>query len=379
LNLSIRTLDSLQDVPATEWNNLVPDDNPFLRHEFLYGLEQYKCLDNHGWYPAHILAWSDGTLVGALPLYIKTNSIGEFVFDWSWADAYEQAGRQYYPKLVSAIPFTPVTGPRCLVNQHTANSQDVSKQIYFAARKFAEDSGVSGLHYLFPDEAECLLLAADGLLKRKACQYLWFNHHYHDFEEFLQTLNSKKRRQLKKERRTLLDAGIKLEILHGNEITPRHWAIYHQFYTSTFYRKWGEPRFTLPFFESLSRTLPDATLLFMALYQNEYIAGAFAMRGTETLYGRHWGCNSQFQFLHFELCYYQTIDYCIQHGLKKLDAGVQGEHKISRGFVPVTTWSVHWIANEQFRCAIQNFLEQEQQYIEDYMNELSTHLAYKAV
>ena len=379
MSLSIHKIESLQDVPATDWNNLVPDDNPFLRHEFLAGLERYKCLDEHGWYPAHILAYTGDKLAGALPLYIKTNSVGEFVFDWSWAEAYEQTGRQYYPKLVSAIPFTPVTGPRCLVNQQTINKGEISKQIYNAARQFAEDSNISSLHYLFPDEVEQLQLASDGLLIRKACQYFWFNHHYQDFGEFLQTLNSKKRKQLKMERRTIINTGIELEILHGAEITSRHWAIYHQFYRSTFYRKWGDPRFTLPFFESLSRTMPDATLLFMAKYKNEYVAGAFAMKGTETLYGRHWGCNNQFKFLHFELCYYQTIEYCIQHGLKKLDAGVQGEHKISRGFVPATTWSAHWIANEQFRSAVQDFLDREQQYIEGYMNELSTHLAYKSI
>ena len=367
----------MQDVPAKEWNKLVPDDNPFLRHEFLAGLEQYNCLDDHGWYPAHMLAYASGELIGALPLYFKSNSVGEFVFDWSWADAYERAGRQYYPKLVSAIPFTPVTGPRCLVKPDAKNKNEICKEIYAYTKQFAIESNVSGLHYLFPEETECKSLSNEGLLIRKACQYHWFNRDYHDFEEFLKTLNSKKRKQIKKERRSVLDAGIEIEVLRGDEITSHHWTVYHQFYGSTFYRKWGEPRFTLPFFESLGKSLPEAVLLFLAKHQNEYVAGAFAMKGKETLYGRHWGCNSQFRFLHFELCYYQTIDYCIKHGLKKLDAGVQGEHKISRGFVPVSTWSAHWIANQQFRDAIQNFLKHEQHYIDEYMKELSTHLAYK--
>jgi len=380
LNLSIRKVETLQDVPATEWNKLVPEDNPFLRHEFLAGLERYKCLDDHGWYPAHILAYANDELVGALPLYFKTNSIGEFVFDWSWADAYERAGGQYYPKLVSAVPFTPVTGPRCLIKPDAQNKDEICKEIYTYAKQLAEEADVSGLHYLFPDDSECKILNNDeDLLIRKACQYHWFNHDYHDFDEFLQTLNSKKRKQIKKERRSLLDADIEIEILCGNEITSHHWAVYQQFYNSTFYRKWGEPRFTLPFFESLGRNLPESTLLFLARHQNEYIAGAFAMKGTKSLYGRHWGCYSQYRFLHFELCYYQTIDYCIKHDLNKLDAGVQGEHKISRGFVPVTTWSAHWIADEQFRDAIRNFLKYEQHYIDEYMKELSTHLAYKSV
>jgi hypothetical protein len=378
LNLSIRKIQALRDISATEWNNLVPEDNPFLRHEFLAGLEQYKCLDDHGWYPAHVLAYASGELIGALPLYFKTNSIGEFVFDWSWADAYERAGGQYYPKLVSAIPFTPVTGPRCLVKPDAQNKDEICKEIYTYAKQFAIESNVSGLHYLFPDESECKLLNDDGLLIRKACQYHWFNHGYDDFDVFLQTLNSKKRKQIKKERHSIVDANIEIEILRGNEITHRHWEIYHQFYSSTFYRKWGEPRFTLPFFKSLGANLSESVLLFLAKHQNEYVAGAFAMRGTDTLYGRHWGCNSQFRYLHFELCYYQTIDYCIKHGLKKLDAGVQGEHKISRGFVPVSTWSAHWIANQQFRDAIRNFLTHEQHYIDEYMKELSTHLAYKS-
>ncbi len=379
MNLSIRKVQTLREIPATEWNSLVPEDNPFLRHEFLAGLEQYKCLDDHGWYPAHMLAYGSEGLVGALPLYFKTNSIGEFVFDWSWADAYERAGGQYYPKLVSAIPFTPVTGPRCLVKPGSPNKDEIRKEIHAHANQFAIESNVSGLHYLFPDEPECRTLNDEGLLIRKACQYHWFNHGYNDFDEFLQTLNSKKRKQIKKERHSIADANIEIEILQGNEITHRHWETYHQFYSSTFYRKWGEPRFTLPFFRSLGKNLSESVLLFLAKYRNEYVAGAFAMRGTDTLYGRHWGCNSQFRYLHFELCYYQTIDYCIRYGLKKLDAGVQGEHKISRGFVPVSTWSAHWIANEQFRDAIQNFLKHEQHYIDEYMKELSTHLAYKSV
>jgi predicted N-acyltransferase len=378
LNLYLREVETLKHVPAKEWNLLVPADNPFLRHEFLAGLEEHRCLDQHGWYPAHILASSGDQLVGALPLYFKTNSIGEFVFDWSWADAYERAGGNYYPKLVSAVPFTPVTGPRCLVRQGAQNRNEICKQIYARARQLAVESNVSGLHYLFPEETESGLLHDEGLLLRKACQYHWHNQNYHDFDEFLQTLNSKKRKQIRKERRHIQEANIEIEILPGDSITSGHWKAYYPFYTSTFYRKWGEPRFTLPFFESLGRNLPESVLLILAKYRNEYVAGVFAMQGTDTLYGRHWGCSSEFRFLHFELCYYQTINYCIEHGLRKLDAGVQGEHKISRGFVPVTTWSAHWIANEQFRNAIGNFLEQERQYIDDYMKELSTHLAYKS-
>lgn len=369
---------SLSGLAAKDWDQFDIAGNPFLEYQFLSQLEQCHCLDGHGWYPSHVILEQDGVLAGVLPLYLKSNSVGEFVFDWNWAEAYHRAGRPYYPKLVSAVPFTPVTGPRFLIRNDCDNADEVRYQLQTAARNYAERSGISGIHYLFPDDPDRHQLAKQGLLLRCACQYYWYNYNYESFDHFLAGLNAKKRKQIKRERNEILDSGIDIEILHGNDITPDHWQDYYRFYASTFSRKWGAPRFTPDFFRSLSRLMADNTLLIMARYNNEYIAGAFAMRGKDTLYGRHWGCSSQYRFLHFELCYYQTIEYCIRHGLQKLDAGVQGEHKISRGFVPVTTWSAHWIADDLFRPAIEHFLSEEKYYVKQYMHELSKHLAYKS-
>lgn len=377
MNQAVKITDSLSGISTEEWNRLNISGNPFLRHEFLSQLEHCLCLDDHGWFPRHIILEQDGVLAGAVPLYLKTNSIGEFVFDWIWADAYHRAGRPYYPKLVSAVPFTPVTGPRLLV-RHDSDNMDKTRNLLLSATiQSAAQSGSSGIHFLFPDETDRLQLENRELLIRRACQYHWYNNGYESFDHFLACLNAKKRKQIKRERKVVLDSGIDIEILHGHDITPRHWDSYYRFYASTFYRKWGVPRFTPDFFQSLARLMPNETLLIMAKQNNEYIAGAFAMRGDDTLYGRHWGCSSRYRFLHFELCYYQTIEYCIRHGLKKLDAGVQGEHKISRGFVPETTWSAHWIADEMFRPAIEQFLCEEKYHVEQYMHELSKHLAYK--
>ena len=372
-------INSLTDIPASQWSQLSGKNNPFLTYEFLTQLEQCRCLDGHGWYPSHITLEQDGVLTGILPLYLKSNSIGEFVFDWSWAEAYQRVGLPYYPKLVSAVPFTPVTGPRFLISEDCDNPDEVRNLLHTAARQYAEQSEISGIHYLFPDEPDRRLLENQGLLLRCACQYHWYNNNYESFDHFLAGLNAKKRKQIKRERSEVLDSGIAIEILQGDDITPGHWQNYYRFYASTFYRKWGAPRLTPDFFHALSSLMPDRTLLIMARYNNEYIAGALAMRGEDTLYGRHWGCSSQYRFLHFELCYYQTIEYCIRHGLNKLDAGVQGEHKISRGFVPVTTWSAHWIADDQFRPAIEHFLSEEKLYVKQYMHELSKHLAYKSI
>ncbi len=377
MKLSVKSIRSLDAIPADAWNQLLNDSNPFLRHEYLAGLEQFKCLEQHGWQPFHIVVYGNNELVGAMPLYIKSNSYGEFVFDWAWAEAYEHAGEQYYPKLVSAIPFAPVTGPRLLINPDSADKSAIQRQIITYAIKLINDKGLSSLHCLFHDQDDYATFKQHKLLQRLACQYHWFNHNYRDFNAFLATLNSKKRKQINRERKSILATNIKIEVLQGVEISNEQWEVFYEFYCSTFYRKWGAPRLTLEFFQYLSKSLPEATLLFLAQQGGQYIAGAYAMRSEHTLYGRHWGCNQQLQNLHFELCYYQTIEYCIKHGLKTLDAGAQGEHKISRGFIPIPTWSAHWVAEPQFRMAIQKFLQQEQPYIEQYMSSLFEHSPYK--
>lgn len=378
MNITVKQIHTLAELSASSWNRLAGDFNPFLNHSFLGGLEQYRCLDGHGWYPCHVIAESGGELAGAMPLYIKTNSTGEFVFDWGWADAYERAGGRYYPKLVSAIPFTPVVGPRLLVRKDITDKSEVMDALYEKARRFARDSQFSGIHVLFPDEPDRERMKYHGMLLREGCQYQWFNNHYTSFDDFLSRLTAKKRKQIKHERKIVRESGIEIEEISGPDITDEHWKMYYEFYRSTFFRKWGEPRLTLDFFRSLSDFMSDSPVLFMARYNGKYVAGAFAMRGTDTLFGRHWGCSGTFRFLHFELCYYRTIEYCIRQGINKLDAGVQGEHKLSRGFIPVRTWSAHWIADGALRDAVAQFLDYEQNAVEDYINDLQYHLAYKA-
>lgn len=368
---------ALMAIPAAAWNRLAVNATPFLRHEFLAGLEQYGCLQGHGWEPAHILAYEGDRLVGALPLYLKSNSYGEFVFDWNWAEAYQRTGRSYYPKLVTAVPYTPVTGPRLLVDADAPAGGQVQQVLVEHALELMRIRGVSSWHCLFPTEKEAANLATQGGLRRLGCQYHWCNAGYGNFDDFLAQLNAKRRKQIRRERREVRETGIIVEVLSGPMISAETWRIYHEFYCSTFHRKWGEPRLTLEFFMHLGRTLPDQTLLFMARKNGVCIAGAFALRDAHMLYGRHWGCRATYRHLHFEVCYYQTIDYCIRQGLRQLNAGAQGEHKISRGFTPVPTWSVHWLREPVFARAVADFLERETKGVQEYMAALEQHSPYR--
>ena len=374
--MRVTVLESLATLDPAIWDGLV-GDHPFLRHGFLHGLEASHCLAPQGWYPQHLLVYDGDALCGALPLYIRDNSYGEFVFDWSWAEAFERAGGRYYPKLVSAVPFSPVSGPRLLLAPHVTDRAAVTRLLIDTALRAVEDNQLSSWHCLFPDEDELPAYDQAGLARRLGCQYHWFNHDYRDFDHFLSALNSKKRKQIKRERRIVADHDVVIEVLTGPEISADHWSIFHRFYCSTFERKWGEPRLTEAFFQSLEQRLPGCAVLIMARAGERYVAGAFAIKSGTTLYGRHWGCNAQFDNLHFELCYYQTIAYCIEHGLTKLDAGAQGEHKLARGFVPVNTWSTHWIREPGFRKAVGDFVRRERQAMEQHILGLSTHVAFK--
>lgn len=373
---SWRIVNDLQTLSLEQWQSLNTKNNPFLSYPFLSGLEQFGCLKKQHWVPAHIIIEENKKLLGLMPLYIKEDSYGEFVFDWAWADAYHHAGREYYPKLVSAIPFTPVSGSRLLVNK-TSDEKIIQNELINAAISCMETSRFSSAHILFPDEREMASLMENSGLKRLTCQYHWFNNDYRDFKDFTDSLTSNKRKKILKERRSIQEAGIEIERLNGHNITHEQWSVFYQFYCTTFYKKWGEPRLTLDFFQHLARKLPDQTLLILAKQDDKYIAGAFAMNDKHTLYGRHWGCNKQIPFLHFELCYYQTIEYTIEKGLKKLDAGVQGEHKLARGFHPVAMPSAHWIRNEDFRRAISDFLNRETVMMQEHIAMLETHLPYK--
>jgi uncharacterized protein len=374
--MRIVTINKLDDVDATAWDQLAGPHNPFLKHAVLAGMERHHCLDGHGWYPSHLLAYADDRLVGALPLYIRDNSYGEFVFDWSWAEAYTRAGGEYYPKLVTAIPFTPVAGPRLLLHSN-AEDQVVASSLIAAAINLANQHSLSSWHCLFPDAEQLALFEHPDLVVREGCQYHWFNHGYASFEDFLTSLNSKRRKEIRRERRELAAANLQFEVLEGPAISPDHWAIFYGFYCDTFDRKWGTPRLTESFFNHLSTNPNSTPVLFLAKDTEGYVAGAFALRGLETLFGRHWGCRAYVKHLHFELCYYQTIQYCITHGLKSLDAGAQGEHKIPRGFTAQKTWSIHWIRDLGFRRAVADFCRRERGHIAHHIEAVDEHSAYR--
>jgi predicted N-acyltransferase len=298
------------------------------------------------------------------------------VFDHAWADAYERAGGRYYPKLVTAVPFTPVAGRRLLLDETAPDAANTAAHLIEGARALAQQLGASSWHCLFPTDAQLPLLEADELLLREGCQYHWYNPGYASFEDFLATLTSKRRKEIRRERREIADSGLSIELLEGREITPAHWAVFHRFYCDTFARKWGEPRLTLPFMRALSTDMPDAPLLLLARDGDDYVAGAFALRGGDTVYGRHWGCSRFVRHLHFELCYYRFIDYCIERGLRHFDAGAQGEHKVPRGFVPIRTWSVHWLRDPGFRRAVADFLRRETIAVDRYVESVAAHTAY---
>jgi len=373
-----KVIESLAEVPVATWNQLNTEAYPFLRHEFLHALEGNGCLgENTGWYPQHIVLYADDNrLLGAMPLYIKDNSFGEFVFDWSWADAYNRHGLEYYPKLVCAIPFTPATGPRLLCAAD-ADREQVIPQLIQAALQLAQQQHCSSLHYLFTHEAEQRLLNQQGLLTRVGCQFHWQNNEYQDFEQFLATLNAKRRKNIRRERRLVKEADIELSVLTGDSATEADWVALHQFYSNTFFERGRLPPLTLNFFCELGQSMGEQLVLAFAGKAGQRVAGAISFCSDTALYGRHWGCLKEYNSLHFELCYYQYLEYCIARGLQRFEPGAQGEHKIWRGFLPTLTYSAHWIAHPSFGTAIADFLRRETPAVKQYASELSEQSPYR--
>ncbi len=351
---------SLDEIPAKEWDLLGAREDPFLRHAFLSALERNDCVgQSFGWYPTHLAVRDDtGRLIGATPLYIKTNSYGELVFDWSWASAYERAGLPYYPKLVAAIPYTPVTGRRLLVHPE-ADAQSVKALMIRATVALAEEHAFSSIHWLFTDEADTAALADAGMMRRLGCQYHWHNNHYADFDQFLTGFQSRKRKKLKRERRRVDEQGITLTTHRADEICESLLETFHRFYLDTFEKKAGIPTLSLGFFKDIARTMGEDIVLVVAHYEGRPVAGAINFKGPDALYGRYWGCEREFHSLHFETCYYRGIDYSIAQGLQRFEPGAQGEHKIGRGFLPTPTWSAHWIRDARFHDAIEDFCRRE--------------------
>jgi predicted N-acyltransferase len=365
--LTANVIDRIDAVPAAEWdalsgNGAAGPDNPFLRHAFLKALEDSGSVGRKtGWLPQHlILADESGALQAASPMYVKGHSQGEYIFDHGWADAFERAGGQYYPKLQVAVPFTPVPGPRLLTRGADA---DVREALIGALRSVAEQSQLSSLHVTFCTEEEAASMHEAGFLHRIGVQYHFENPGYESFDDFLGALASRKRKSIRKEREAIKEYGLTIQALSGHEITPRHWDAFFAFYMDTGDRKWGRPYLTRKFFDLIGTNMPDNVVLMFAERDGEPVAGALNLKGSDCLYGRNWGCLDEFKFLHFELCYYQAIDYAIQHKLARVEAGAQGEHKIQRGYLPVTTHSAHWIAERSFRAAVADYLERERRVI----------------
>jgi uncharacterized protein len=376
--MEIRLGSTLEDIPAGEWNALAGTDSPFLRHEFLVALERHGGVGaRYGWLPRYLGAYDrGGRLLGAVPLYVKDNSYGEFVFDWSWADAYRRAGLAYYPKLVAAVPYTPVTGPRILVGG-TPERERVADALAAAAVEYAREHGFSSLHWLFTPDEETRRLEGYGLLRRTGCQFHWENRGYRDFGDYLDEFSAVKRKKVKRERRRVQESGIEIEVLSGTQMSDVQWEVLSEFYRTTFLRKGGTPTLAAGFFREIGRTMGEQLVLVLAQRKGRYIAGAINLRGPTALYGRHWGCSEEFHSLHFEACYYQGIEYCIRHGLRRFEPGAQGEHKVSRGFLPTPTWSVHWIAHAGLRTAIGEFLARESVMMQNYIAELAEHSPFK--
>ncbi len=358
---------SISEIPCHEWNALSGISDPFIRHEFLSALENNQCVgEQYGWYPYHLsVRNSEKTLVGACPLYIKTNSYGEFVFDWSWASAYEQVGLEYYPKMVSSIPYNPVTGNRLLSNDPIVKSVMI-KQII----KISEKLKLSGAHWLFTTSEDTQLCEENDLQLRLGCQYHWKNQNYSDFNDFLSTFVSRKRKKVNRERRMVKDQNIEIKIVHGDDATENQIELAQQFYETTFDRKSGIPTLNANFFKEICSTMGNQVVFMFAQLSQRYIACAITLRSDSALFGRFWGCENEYHSLHFETCFYQGINYCIENNLQHFEPGAQGEHKITRGFLPTKTWSAHWISNPQFKDPIYTFCKREQNAMNSQCDEL---------
>jgi predicted N-acyltransferase len=418
---TVRFVNSIHHIGAETWQQLLNSDNPFLRFEFLAALEDGQCIDspyqaiplNSGWIPSYAILEGhnadsqDAQILAIAPVFQKLHSYGEYVFDWGWAEAYERHGLKYYPKLVWAIPFTPSTGPRIISQGHSAQQVHYHQQIAQGLTEYSQHHHFSGWHCLFPDATSNEALAqlanpshfnnqnhlnnppdqspfSHKTMARTSCQFHWFNNRFTDFSHYLEKFTSRKRKNIKKERLRLLESGFVFNKKVGNQITPADIENFYHCYQLTYAKRKMRGYLTLEFFQKILQTMPDQLLLVQAQYpathqtsnHNSIVANALYFKDADNLYGRYWGCLEEFDSLHFECCYYQGIEYCIEHNISHFDPGTQGEHKISRGFEPTICHSQHWIAHPQFSQAIDDFLKEEQQDIQDYAIQAAEHLPF---
>jgi predicted N-acyltransferase len=376
--LRIETLSALTDLPAGPWNALLAgDDDPFTRHEFLSALERHGCVGaGTGWLPQHLLLLDGaGQLLGAVPMYAKAHSWGEFVFDWSWAQAHERAGIDYYPKLLGAVPFTPTTGPRLLVAPGS-DAAAIRARLAAALPRLATELGVSGVHLNYLGDADRDALAAEGFLARRDCRFLWHNRGYADFEDYLQRFRADKRKKARRERRRIAEAGIVFRTLAGEAMDDADWQLAFAFSERTFRAHGNDHYLNCAFLADVARRMPGRVIVKLAERGDEALGCAIYFRGRERLYGRYWGALHYEDALHFEACYYQGIEYCIAEGLAEFDPGTQGEHKLARGFEPTFTHSAHWLADPRFRVAIGRYLERERAAVDEYVAAAARHLPF---
>ncbi len=377
-SVSAKIFSSAREIPAAVWNGLVPHtdgvvDNPFLDHAFFLALEQSGCASAEtGWLPRHVLVENEGQPVGLMPLYLKSHSQGEYVFDWGWADAFERAGGRYYPKLQASVPFTPVPAPKL-----NAETPALKSALLGVAETLCTRIGASSVHATFVTETEESLAREAGWLIRHDTQYHWHNRDYPSFETFLDSLASRKRKAIRRERREALSEGLRIDWITGTDLTEAHWDAFYAFYRDTGDRKWGQPYLNRTFFSLLSTAMADRIVLIFAFDGQTPIAGALNLIGKDTLYGRNWGTLRDVPFLHFEVCYYQAIDFAICHGLKTVEAGAQGEHKLTRGYEPVITRSLHWIAHAGLRRAVSEYLEDERAAIDKSQDALNRYTPFR--
>ena len=372
-----RFLDSIAQIDAQKWNSLAGSTQPFLRHEFLLALEESGCTaPRTGWTPRHlIIEAANGTPVAAMPLFRKAHSRGEFVFDFSWASAYAQHGLRYYPKLLTAVPFTPVCGPRLLLRPDI-DAKAMTQSLVRAVTDYARSEHLSSWHVLFPTEEIAASLDTAGLVLRRDCQFHWHNQGYESFEAFLATFTAEKRKKVKRERRRVAEAGIEFDTLSGAQLDNALWSTLYGFYADTFHRHGHEPYLNLNFFKRIGAAMPDQLMLKVARVGREPIAVAIFFVGENALFGRYWGAGGNYHSLHFETCYYQGIEYCIDNKLQRFEPGTQGEHKVPRGFVPALTSSAHYIADQRFAAAIRDFARREARGVDHYAAAVNEHVPY---
>lgn len=375
--MQVKQLHSLTEISAADWNAVCGTGYPFLRHEFLLALEQSGCVSAAtGWLTRHLVVLDGERLVAVMPLYQKSHSFGEYVFDQQWARAYQQHALAYYPKYVTSIPMTPCPGTRIAIAEDYPALAVMQTVLAFIKQASADD-GISSWHCLFPDALQAEHWRSLGLSVRTGVQFQWFNQGYADFEGFLQTFTASKRKMIKRERRRVAEQGVQFIQLNGTQASPEQWQVFYEFYAQTYLKRGQAPYLNRAFFQQLAATMGEQLLLVLAVKGQDYVGGALSLIGDDTFYGRYWGCLDEYHSLHFETCYYQGLDYCIRHGLARFDSGAQGEHKIARGFKPITTYSAHWLQDPRFALAIAQFLQREQTAVQHYQQEAARYLPFK--